>query len=159
MSARIGLGLLVCLMLQFPAASRAQKPTVASAAWLAGCWSGETRGQEYSEQWMKPSGEAMLGMSRTVSKNKLVDYEFLQIKQQDDGEVYYVAKPSRQAEASFKLLKAGPQELIFENPQHDFPQRIIYRLVSDGSLVARIEGTRNGQPRGVDFPMKRAKCD
>ena len=89
----------------------------------------------------------------------MVDYEFLQIRQQDDGEVYYIAKPSRQPEASFKLIKAGPQELIFENPQHDFPQRIIYRLAGDGSLVARIEGTRNGQPRAVDFPMKRVKCD
>ena len=159
MNASVGLSLFICLMLPLPAPTHAQKPTVASAVWLAGCWAGETRGQEYNEQWMKPSGEAMLGMSRTVSKNKMVDYEFLQIRQQDDGEVYYIAKPSRQAEASFKLIKAGPQELIFENPQHDFPQRIIYRLVSDGSLVARIEGTRNGQPRGVDFPMKRVKCD
>ncbi len=159
MNARVGLSLLICLMLQFPAPTRAQKPAVASAAWIAGCWSGEVRGQEYTEQWMKPSGEAMLGMSRTVSKNKMVDHEFLQIRQQDDGEVYYIAKPSKQAEASFKLIKAGPQELIFENPQHDFPQRIIYRLVSEGSLVARIEGTRNGQQRGVDFPMKRVKCD
>jgi hypothetical protein len=159
MSARVGLSLLVCLLLQSPAAMRAQKPTVASAAWLAGCWSGENRGQEFTEQWMKPAGEAMLGMSRTVAKNKLADYEFLQIRQQDDGEVYYIAKPSRQPEAAFKLIKAGPQELIFENLQHDFPQRIIYRLAGDGSLVARIEGTKNGQSRGVDFPMKRVKCD
>lgn len=61
--------------------------------------------------------------------------------------------------ASFKLVKHGEGEALFENPEHDFPQRIIYRLEKDGSLFARIEGTINGKERGVDFPMKRARCD
>jgi len=48
--------------------------------------------------------------------------------------------------------------LIFENAAHDFPQRIIYRLNDDGSLLARIEGKRGGELKGVDFPMRRAPC-
>ena len=49
--------------------------------------------------------------------------------------------------------------VVFENPQHDFPQRIIYRLEKDGSLLARIEGVNQGREKGINFPMKRAKCD
>ena len=48
--------------------------------------------------------------------------------------------------------------MIFSNPAHDFPQWIIYRLRGSDSLVARIEGTRNGQLRGIDFPMRRTGC-
>jgi hypothetical protein len=56
------------------------------------------------------------------------------------------------------LVKSSPGELTFENLQHDFPQRIIYRV--DGrKLHARIEGTKDGKTRGVDFPYTRTKCD
>ncbi|KAA0226071.1 hypothetical protein KJ068_01335 [bacterium] len=134
------------------------KPTVADLAWLAGCWDGSTAKREYSEQWMKPSGQTLLGMSRTVVNGKTVAFEFLQIREQE-GEIYYIAKPSGQAEASFKLIKHGKQEAVFENPEHDFPQRIIYRLAEDGSLAAAIEGMSNGKMKKIDFPMKRIACD
>ena len=29
---------------------------------------------------------------------------------------------------------------VFENPEHDFPKRIIYRKSADGSLLASIDG-------------------
>ena len=45
-------------------------------------------------------------------------------------------------------------EVVFENPTHDFPQRIIYRKGADRSVTARIEGVIDGKARGVDFPFK-----
>lgn len=48
---------------------------------------------------------------------------------------------------------------VFENPNHDFPQRIIYRLVTVDSLVARIEGRIDGKERSSDFPYRRARCE
>ena len=138
-----------------------KKSGLENAVWIAGCWQqGEGPDtQLYQEQWMKPAAGAMIGMSRNVAKGKLREWEFLMIKENADGNVYYVAKPSGQPEASFKLIKSTATESVFENPEHDFPQRIIYRLQSDGSLFARIEGVSKGKERGVDFPMKRAKCE
>jgi hypothetical protein len=132
-----------------------------NVAWIAGCWQqGEGADTKlYQEQWMKPAAGAMIGMSRNVINGKLREWEFLMIKEETDGNLYYVAKPSGQPEASFKLVKSAPTESTFENPEHDFPQRIIYRHESDGSLFARIEGTVQGQQKGVDFPMKRVKCE
>ena len=135
-----------------------KKTTIADLAWLAGGWDGSSGGREYLEQWMKPSGQTMLGMSRTVRNGKTVEYEFVQIREQE-GDLFYIAKPSGQAEASFKLIQYSNQEAVFENPQHDFPQRIIYRLEKDGSLAAAIEGTSKGKLKRIDFPMKRVKCD
>jgi hypothetical protein len=125
--------------------------------WIAGCWEGRTGNRIYTEQWMKPAAGLMLGMSRTVTGDRVTAFEFLQIR--DDGSgMSYVAKPSGQAEASFKLLRQSDREVVFENPQHDFPQRITYRLQPDGSLLARIEGKLNGADRASDFSMKPAAC-
>jgi hypothetical protein len=139
--------------------SQTPKPTLKDLSWLAGCWEGTLRGSELNEQWMKPAGGVMLGMGRTVSNGKVREYEFLQIREEADGTINYVARPSGQPEASFKVKQLQNNEVIFENPEHDFPQRIIYRLQSDGSLFARIEGTSNGKARGFDYPMKRAACN
>jgi hypothetical protein len=128
-------------------------------AWLQGCWAGASGNSEFTEHWMKPAAKTMIGMGRTIRGDKVLSYEFLLLKQDETGNIYYVAKPSGQGEASFKLVKSGPNEAIFENPEHDFPQRVIYRLNADGSLFARIEGKRAGKEQGVSFPMKRVPCD
>ena len=135
------------------------KPTINDLAWLAGCWEANMRGNQVNEQWMKPGGGIMLGIARTVAQGKAAEFEFTQIREDKDGSIYYVAKPSGQAEASFKLVKLQNKEAVFENPQHDFPQRIIYRLEAGGSLFARVEATENGKTRGIDYPYKRAKCE
>ena len=129
----------------------------AALSWIAGCWRRESAGRVVEEVWMAPAGDGMLGMSRTVAKGRIVDYEFLQIRVRD-GRLVYIAKPSGQPEATFTATTIGPREMIFENPAHDFPQRIIYRLQGEAGLVARIEGVERGQPRGIDFPMRRAAC-
>jgi len=139
--------------------AQSQNVSIDKLGWIAGCWERTGKGRVTTEQWMKPSGGMMLGMSHTVANGRTVEHEFIQIIQEENGDIYYVAFPSRQEKASFKLVKHGEGEALFENPEHDFPQRIIYRLEKDGSLFARIEGTVNGKQRGVDFPMKRATCD
>lgn len=70
-----------------------------------------------------------------------------------------IASPSGQETARFKMTAIGPLEVVFENPEHDFPQRIAYRLIEDGKLLGRIEGTVNGEAKAGDFAMTRTACD
>jgi Domain of unknown function (DUF6265) len=134
--------------------AQSSSESVDRLAWLSGCWA-QTRPDGLTEEhWMKPSGGTMLGMSRTVRGGRTTEFEFLQIKEVD-GKLAYVARPSGQAEATFPLKSMTDVETVFENPTHDFPQRIIYRKSAHGSVTARIEGTINGKARGIDFPFKR----
>ena len=123
-------------------------------AWLSGCWHSDDGKRQIREQWMKPAGNNMLGMSHTLVNGKTREYEFIRIVQEENGDIFFVAMPSGQKEARFKLMIITGQEARFENPEHDFPQRIVYRRDGD-SLVGRIEGVRNGKERAVDFPLKR----
>lgn len=140
-------------------ASAGQQVSVNDLAWMQGCWEGHDGTAVVTEQWMKPAGGCMLAMSRTVKDEQTVGYEFLRVWQDESGAIYFTARPSGQPEASFKLVRASKTEVVFENPQHDFPQRIIYRLINAGRLVARIEGASDGQARGFDYPMQRTLCD
>ncbi|HYD81085.1 MAG TPA: DUF6265 family protein [Paucimonas sp.] len=126
--------------------------------WLTGCWASERAEPGSEEHWMPPAGGMMIGASRTIRGGKAVEYEFIVIREIAPGKLGYVAHPSNQKPAVFPLLKVGANEAVFENPEHDFPQRILYRLEGD-ALRARIEGMSKGQLKGIDFPMKRVGCD
>jgi hypothetical protein len=133
--------------------------TINDLAWLKGCWTSTGNDRAITEHWLKPEGGTMLGISHTIAGGKTVEFEFMRIREEANGEILFVAKPSGQPEAAFKLIKGSAREVIFENPKHDFPQRVIYRLQDDGSLLGRIEGVSKGKERSVDFPMNRARCD
>jgi hypothetical protein len=152
------LAVLACWCFLLPAfAVEPQGVSIAQMSWLAGCWESPRTDRRVVEQWMRPDGGSMLGMSRTVVGDKTKEYEFMQIRQ-EEGKLVFLAKPSGQAEDSFASIKLTDSEVIFENQAHDFPQRILYRLNADGSISARIEGTQGGETRGIDFPLRRAKC-
>jgi hypothetical protein len=125
--------------------------------WLAGCWERSNGAMIIEEQWMRPRGGAMLGMSRTTRRDTVVEFEQLRIFDRA-GRTVYAAAPSGQAPAEFETAVTSDSLVTFENPAHDFPQRIIYRRRGADSLIARIEGVRGGQTRGIDFPYRRAAC-
>ncbi len=62
------------------------------------------------------------------------------------------------AAAEFTSTAVSDSAVTFENPAHDFPQRIIYRRRGADSLIARVEGMRGGHLRGRDFAHRRVPC-
>jgi hypothetical protein len=125
--------------------------------WFAGRWERRAGSLTVEEQWLAPRGGVLLGVSRTTRGDSLVEFEFMRIHARGDTLVL-AAHPSGQAPAEFRARATTVREVVFENPAHDFPQRIRYRAVGADSLLARIEGTRGGRTRGVDFGYGRTAC-
>ena len=145
-----------------PEAAQADVNSVASLAWLDGCWAGTVNQRDFREQWSPPRGGIMLGFGSTVYQGKPQSYEYLRIEPRADG-VYYVALPSGQSETAFKLVSITAHDkdtvFTFANPANDFPQRILYRRGSEGWLYATIEGKLKGEDRQVIYPMRRIGCE
>lgn len=140
------------------AASAAGAATIADLSWLSGCWANDLGEDGSGELWTRAAGGTLFGVSRTVKSGKTVGHEFMQIREVEPGQLAFIARPSGQAEATFKLVRATKNELVFENPAHDFPQRVIYRLDSADRLVGRVEGKNDGREQAFDYPMKRSRC-
>jgi hypothetical protein len=149
---------------QTPApAAAADVKSIASMSWLYGCWGGTVNQRDFREQWMPLRGGMLLGIGSTVFQDKVQSYEYLRLESRPDG-VFYVAVPSDQKEAAFKLTSINitednATEYVFDNPAHDFPQRITYRRGSEGWLYATIEGKLKGEERKVVYPMRRVDCE
>ncbi|HYW29988.1 MAG TPA: DUF6265 family protein, partial [Gemmatimonas sp.] len=96
-------------------------------------------------------------MSRTAAGDREREYEFLRVFVMRDSLVYG-STPSGQAYAEFRAASSANRTVVFENPAHDFPQRIGYRAVGNDSLLAYIEGVRGDQTRRIEFPYARVPC-
>jgi len=122
-----------------------QSPKLTELSWIAGDWQTKPGRALVEEHWTKAAGGSMIGMSRRVVGGKTVSFEYLRIEQRADG-IYYVAHPDARCPGTdFKLTRATATEAVFEDPQHDFPKRIVYRKTGPTSLNASIdsgEGTK-----------------
>ena len=151
---RLALAVIFTLLLITTAST--QTPTLTDIAWMAGDWQTAPGGRrQIEEHWTQVAGGSMMGVSRTVAGDKTVEFEYLRIEQRADG-IFYVAHPKARCPGTdFKLTKASASEAVFENPQHDFPKRIIYRKGADDSLTASIDGGEG--TKAMSFPFKRMK--
>ena len=108
---------------------------------------------------MSVGGKGLLGISNTIRQGKTVESEHMEIGDLPDGRLAFVAHPSGQPSATFLLLRISETEVVFENLEHDFPQRVAYARGGESKLRARIEGMQGGALRVIEFPMTRTSCD
>ena len=127
--------------------------------WLLGSWKREGRSGTIHESWTRLGDRVLEGTSTRVDKSGgiHVPLEDLLLVEMG-GEVFYISKVDENPyPVAFRLTELAERSAVFENPTHDFPQRIVYELREDGTLLAAIEGPGEdgGAPRRVEFPFKR----
>lgn len=143
MTSWIAIGLAASLVAASPAAK------VDDLAWLAGNWSVAADGRSTEESWTEeswtdPRGGTMLGHSRSGRGNRLDLFEFLRLEAGADGVPVYLAQPGGGAPVAFRLVQRTATSAIFENPAHDYPQRIAYVRDREQltATISLIDGSR-----------------
>lgn len=99
---------------------------------------------------MEPAGTLILGLHRDVRPNGKTFFEYLRIEQTDSAIVYF-ATPRGKETTGFALKEMSRNRVVFEDPTHDFPQRVIYHLRDDGTMLASIEGMQEGKLRTEEW--------
>jgi hypothetical protein len=145
--------LLSMILLVF--ASCKKKANLKSFSWLSGKWVGRYDSVPIFEQWKTIDGNVMYGRAGAISGKDTALAEQLKIEQRD-GELFYVAivgegKPP----VDFKFTGFDNDTAIFENPQHDFPQRVLYLNNADGTFYACVDGKFRGKYVREEFNYKR----
>jgi hypothetical protein len=146
----------VALTIAFvPSPARTQQPappTPARLSWLRGCWERTTRTGRAVEHWVGDIRE-LTGVARLITDGRDRETEHLRIYMHGDSLVYD-AHPESQAPNIFTLRTHAADSLVFEDPEHDFPQRIVYRRVGTDSLIATV-GNIAGTGRPLRFAFRK----
>ena len=121
-------------------AQAAPVPTVSDLGWMSGRWEAGEGGRWTEENWTAPRGGTMFGVSRSGRGEQVREFEFIRLQAGADGVVAYNASPGGRPAVAFRLVARNGTSATFENPQHDYPQRIVYRRDGD-TMVATISAT------------------
>ena len=120
---------------------------------LNGTWKMETAKGPLYESWVKMAENEMQGGSYKINGKDTIRFEIVNLSKRADG-IFYIPQVKNENEGKaipFKLISSASNNFIFENKEHDFPQRIIYHIVNQDSVHAWIEGTQNGKPGRADY--------
>jgi hypothetical protein len=120
---------------------------------LKGFWKTEIKGKIIFESWKLIDDHEMWGMSYTIKNTDTIIFEQTRIVDRDN-QLSYLAKVRSQnngQEVAFKLISSVNKTFIFENPEHDFPQRVAYQFISADSVHAWIDGKYRGKQMKEDY--------
>jgi len=117
---------------------------------LEGTWKMNTRRGAICEEWKKVNANHLQNRGYRVNGTDTVINERVALTNTENG-IYYtstVEDQNNQKPIAFKMSRAEGNTFVFENPDHDYPKRIVYQLIGADSLYAYIDD-------GSDDPKKR----
>ena len=129
---------------------------IEKANWLLGNWGNTSPQGTLTENWQKINDSVYNGESFFVIEKDTVFSEYIALEEANGKLTYIVSvaeennKPVR-----FEMTSITNNQIIFENPEHDFPTKIVYNNVTNDSLVAEISGIKNGETASQKFLMAR----
>jgi hypothetical protein len=118
-----------------------------------GKWRMDVENVEVYEEWQLVNENELIGISYSIEDGVKNISENLYLKKFAD-QWAYVAVPKNQKIALFALIEHSPKKLLFENKEHDFPQKISYEFHKGGRMTAAIQGDVNGEIKRKKFSFK-----
>jgi hypothetical protein len=132
--------------------------TFGKLGWIVNKWMYKEGDNVTFENWVKLNDELFSGESYTVKDGDTILNEQLKIEKIGDDVYYTAIVKHNPGPVHFKLIEHGENKAVFENPEHDFPNRIIYELKEGNFLYARVEGkNKKGEDVTGEFFYTMAK--
>jgi len=123
--------------------------------WICGEWKGTGGGGMWFEVWNKEQNGDLNGFAYALKGPDTLFTESMSIRQEGQVIVFNADVAHNEAPVPFDLIEVTQKGWVFQNLDHDFPNRIIYARTKGDMLLARIEGIREGKPDTVRFFMSR----
>lgn len=143
---KLATALVALFALGLPQEADPQPVTSADAEkleWMVGTWARMEGGKTTLERWMPHAGTTMIGVSHTFDSKRTYFFEFIRIATHG-GRIAYIVQPGGDPPTLFRAVKVTEDEAVFENPDHDHPQRIHYARTGDGmtATISQMDGSR-----------------
>lgn len=118
--------------------------------WILGNWQANVNGVKVTETWEKQDNK--LHAKTTTYYDKNTQLERVKLSMTNDTLFYSIKINERST--TFVCGKPYKDTLIFENPNNEFPKRIVYVKPDNNKMPVWIENFE-GDPNRIDYPFKK----
>jgi len=125
--------------------------------WLIGNWENKMPNGTLKEIWIKENDSMFSAKSYYIKEEDTLHNETILLTQKNDV-ITYSAKiigENNDKSIDFKLTSMTENNCVFENPSHDYPQKIMYKKASNNNLIATISGIQQGKQSTENYSMKK----
>ncbi|MDZ7894048.1 MAG: DUF6265 family protein [Sphingobium sp.] len=121
--------------------------------WLAGAWVTMEDDRWTEEYWTGQGGKLLLGTGRSGKGDRVASAEQMRIAPDEAGlPVLWASPRGAKKPTPFEMTSAGPGEIMFENTDNDYPQRIHY-VRQGAKLIAEISQADGTRARRWDYRL------
>jgi hypothetical protein len=155
MTQKITFILLLLAVVSCKNAETLEKDKIKTADWLIGKWENVSPEGTLTETWSKVNDSTFQGSSYFIKGKDTIHFETIKLQQKGETLTYNATvKGQNNDEAvAFELTTSTEKGLVFENPKHDYPQKISYTKDANNTLTAEISGKLQGKLSSEKFVM------
>lgn len=138
------------------ACSTNEETEINSLKWMLGKWQSSTEEGILYEEWKKINDSTYSGHAYAITPEGDTTFSETAEITKNSGLITYSVTVNEESTTDFALVD-NQERAVFENVDHDFPQRIIYQKLAKDSLFARIEGTVDGEDQFEEYRYVKSK--
>lgn len=126
---------------------------------LLGKWQTVMEDGNLQEIWTTKNDSTFLGQSYFISNNDTIHNETIDLVE-NAGKLLYISSvkgENQNLPTTFNFIEGEDNQLQFENPKHDYPNKIIYKFQDSINLDISIFGNQLGKKTSENFKMFKIK--
>jgi hypothetical protein len=133
---------------------------LAKAKWLEGKWEKTDSLGTLIEIWQPKNDSTFSGQSYYIQNEKdTIHNELIELIQDQEYLIYSapVKGENNNTAIPFQLTKDEDSLLVFENPKHDYPQKLEYRLLKNKGISIVVSGKEKGKASATTYLLSKKK--
>lgn len=132
-----------------------EKDKIKIADWLIGNWENTSPDGVLTENWQKLNDSTFTASSYFIKGKDTIHFESIVLAQKGETLTYTATVKGQNDDkaVAFSSIAESDKQLVFENPKHDYPQKITYTKGANNTLTAEISGKLEGKLTTERFIM------
>ena len=134
-----------------------EKDKIKIADWLIGTWENKSEDGVLTESWQKVNDSTFSATSYFIKNDDTLHSEKITLSQHSEMLMYSATVNGQNNDKAidFGSTTTTENKLVFENPSHDYPQKITYTKNANNTLTAEISGNLQGKMTTEKFVMSK----
>lgn len=145
-------------LLLFSCTNNSKNEKIKASQWLLGQWKNTSEEGIIAENWSQANNSTLIATSFYIKEEDTLHFENIILKEKE-GELVYettIQGQNNDKPILFPLLSETENELIFENLQNDYPQKIKYQRNSKSGITISVSGKQAKKIVSEQFKMTKS---
>ena len=132
---------------------------IVGSDWLIGKWENKSDQGNLLEIWKKKNDSLFIGESYFIKEKDTLHSEKMELQQKGENLIYVsnIKGQNEDKPITFKHNITIEKQLVFENPNNEYPRKIVYKPIAKDRIFIEVSGMQQDKPSSIRYSMKKTE--